>query len=239
MKSDAKLILFDIDGTLVDTGGAGLMSLQVAFYAAFPEHQERVFPPLELGGATDNGLVMYLFDHFGLADLPQHRSRFFNSYIEQLSANLKRFSVEGRGRVLPGVTAMLDELSRGDDHFLAILTGNMQAGAWVKLRHYEIAQHFSVGAFGDDHHDRNALGPIARERAVSVFGRDFLPVDIAVIGDTPKDIACARAFGARVIAVASGAATRAELEAMEPDVLLDDLSDCDEVVKAIASLFPN
>ncbi len=116
--------------------------------------------------------------------------------------------------------AILDRLSRGDGHFLAILTGNTQAGAWVKLRHYGIDQHFSVGAYGDDHHDRNALGPIARERAVSAFGRDFLPADIAVIGDTPKDIACARAFGARVVAVASGAATRSELEVMSPDVLL-------------------
>lgn len=239
MKSDAKLILFDIDGTLIDTEGAGLMALEVAFYAAFPEHLGRVFPPLELGGATDNGLVMYLFDHFGLADLPEHRIRFFCSYIEQLSANLERFSVEGRGRVLPGVMDILDALSRGDGHYLAILTGNTQAGAWVKLRHYGIDRHFSVGAYGDDHHDRNALGPIARERAVSVFGRDFLPADIAVIGDTPKDIACARAFGARVVAVASGAATRSELEAMAPDVLLDDLSDCSGVVKAIASLFSN
>lgn len=237
MKSDAKLILFDIDGTLIDTEGAGLISLQGAFYGAFPEHRERAFPTLELGGATDNGVVMYLFDYFGMADLPAHRRRFFNSYTEQLSGHLKRFSDAGKGRVLPGVMELLDTLSGGEDHFLAVLTGNTQAGAWIKLRHYEIDRHFSLGAFGDDHHDRNALGPIAQERAKAAFGRDFRSADIAVIGDTPRDIACARAFGARVIAVASGAATRSELESLSPDILLDDLSDRDKVVGAIASVF--
>jgi hypothetical protein len=74
---DARLLLFDIDGTLIDTEGAGLVSFSEAFYLAFPEHRGRLFPPLELGGATDHGLIMHLFDHFGLEDLPHHRSRFF------------------------------------------------------------------------------------------------------------------------------------------------------------------
>ncbi|MEQ1841016.1 MAG: HAD hydrolase-like protein, partial [Verrucomicrobiales bacterium] len=100
----------------------------------------------------------------------------------------------------------------------------------------DLDHHFTHGAFGCDHYDRNQLGPIARERALQACGRDFPPERIVVIGDTPKDIACARALGARVIAVATGAATRKELEAAGPDAILDDLSDTEGVLIALAEL---
>lgn len=233
----ARLLLFDIDGTLIDTEGAGLRSFSEAFYLAFPEHRGQLFPPLELGGATDHGLIMHLFEHFGLEDLPHHRSRFFESYTGQLAASLEHFSKEGRGRLLPGVTGLLDALAGDDSVALAVLTGNTEAGARVKLRHFQIDHHFPVGAYGDDHHDRNELGPIALERARHRFGKDFRADGIVVIGDTLRDIACARAFGAKVIAVATGAATRAELAAASPDVLLDDFSDGERVLAAFASVF--
>jgi phosphoglycolate phosphatase-like HAD superfamily hydrolase len=135
------------------------------------------------------------------------------------------------------VTGLLDALAEDDSVALAVLTGNTEAGARVKLRHFRIDHHFPVGAYGDDHHDRNELGPIALERARHRFGKDFRPDGIVVIGDTLRDIACARAFGAKVIAVATGAATRAELAAASPDVLLDDFSDRDRVLAAFASVF--
>lgn len=234
---DARLLLFDIDGTLIDTEGAGLISFSEAFYLAFPEHRGRRFPSLELGGATDHGLIMHLFDHFGLEDLPHHRSRFFESYTGQLAASLEHFSKDGRGRLLPGVTGLLDALAEDDSVALAVLTGNTEAGARVKLRHFQIDHHFPVGAYGDDHHDRNELGPIALERARHRFGREFRADEIVVIGDTLRDIACARAFGARVVAVATGAATRAELAAASPDVLLNDFSDLEKVLAALRSVF--
>lgn len=232
-----RLLLFDIDGTLIDTEGAGLWSFSEAFYLAFPEHCGRLFPPLELGGATDHGLIMHLFEHFGLEDSPNHRSRFFEAYTGQLAASLEHFAREGRGRLLPGVGELLDTLAAEERVALAVLTGNTEAGARVKLRHFRIDHHFPIGAYGDDHHDRNELGPIARERALECFGKDFRADEIIVIGDTLRDIACARAFGAKVIAVATGAATRAELASGAPDVLLDDLSDREGVFAALQSVF--
>lgn len=236
MKEASTLLLFDIDGTLVDTGGAGIVSLEAGFFEAFPACFGTRFPPLELGGATDSGVVMFLFEHFGLVDTPEHRHRFYQYYTESLSFHLRQFSIEGRGHVLPGVKELLNVLSRDATQELAVLTGNVQAGAWIKLRHFDLDHHFTHGAFGCDHHDRNQLGPIARDRALQACGRDFPPERIVVIGDTPKDIACARALGARVIAVATGAATRMELEAAGPDALLDDFSDTERVLIALAEL---
>lgn len=235
MKRPRKLLLFDIDGTLVDTGGAGLASLREGFHEAFPEHRDDPFPPLELGGATDHGIVRGLFGHFGIEDNGECRHRFFSAYTARLGDRLTIFSREGRGRVLPGVAGCLAHLSRHDGYCLGLLTGNLREGAGIKLRHYGLDHHFTpeAGAYGDDHHDRNELGPIARHRASGIFGEDFAPEHIVVIGDTPRDIACARAFGAKVLAVATGAATREELERGEPDALLESLADFGEVGRCL------
>lgn len=235
--SPPKLLLFDIDGTLLDTGGAGLVSLRDGFHAAFPEHRERPFPPLELGGATDGGVARHLFQHFGLADTPEHRESFFGHYTVKLSGHLASFAEAGRGRLLSGVENLLAAFEERSHHRLAVLTGNLREGASIKLRHFRIDRHFPTGAFGDDHHDRNELGPIARRRARETFGEDFPPGDIAVIGDTPRDIACARAFGARAIAVATGGASKECLAAAAPDLLLDDFSDPDAVLDRIEAVF--
>lgn len=235
MKRPRKLLLFDIDGTLVDTGGAGLVSLREGFHEAFPEHRDDPFPPLELGGATDHGIVRGLFGHFGIEDDGDRRRRFFSAYTARLGDRLEIFSREGRGRVLPGVAGCLAHLSRHDGYCLGLLTGNLREGAEIKLRHYGLDHHFTpeAGAYGDDHHDRNELGPIARHRASGIFGEDFAPEHIVVIGDTTRDIACARAFGAKVLAVATGAATREELERGEPDALLESLADFGEVERCL------
>jgi len=237
VKHSRKLLLFDIDGTLVDTGGAGLVSLREGFYEAFPEHGEREFPHLDLGGATDHGVAMGLFDHFGLPDTSEHRDRFFRSYTGRLEVHLRTFAEAGKGRLLPGVIGLLESLTSCGESCLAVLTGNLREGARIKLRHFAIEHHFSTGAFGDDHHDRNELGPIARRRAHETFGEDFLPEDIVVIGDTPRDIACARAFGARVIAVATGAASHDQLAAAHPDLLIEDFTDREAVLEGIAGVF--
>lgn len=231
MKGPRKLLLFDIDGTLVDTGGAGLMALRDGFHEAFPQHREDEFPPLELGGATDHGVAMGLFEHFGLDDHLEHRDRFFRAYTVRLEQGLAAHSVIGKARVLPGVTDLLARLSARGEHRVAVLTGNLREGARIKLRHFGIDHHFSLeaGAYGDDHHDRNELGPIAHRRAAAFFGEEFAPEDIVVIGDTLRDIACARAFGARVLAVATGAASREALEKGRPDGLVEDLTEIAEV----------
>lgn len=237
MSSVERLILFDIDGTLIETGGAGLTSLRAGFYDAFPELRERPFPDLDLGGATDGGVAMFLFDHFDLEDSDETRAHFYGHYIGHLENRLAAFENEGRGQVLSGVGELLDGLRDEGTHELAILTGNIQDGAWMKLRHYRLASHFRYGAFGDDHHDRNELGHFALRRATETSGVDFDPENVVVIGDTVKDVACARALGAKAIAVATGSASRDELTAAAPDRLLDDFSDLSSAMGAIRDVF--
>ena len=230
------LLLFDIDGTLIETGGAGMASLESGFFDAFPEHRGSSFPGLDLGGATDGSVAMFVFANFGIADIPENRSRYFECYLAHLGSRLVKFFAEGKGRVLPGVRELLGHLATCEEFELALLTGNIAEGAWMKLRHYELDSYFSWGAFGCDHPDRNALGPIARERARQNSGHDFPPERIIVIGDTPKDISCARALGGRVVAVATGGHSRAELEQAAPDILLDNLMDHEDLIRGITSL---
>jgi len=221
------LLLFDIDGTLIDTEGAGLSALRLGFLEAFPERAPEPFPALDLAGATDGGVVRHLFEHFGIENLPSSRERFFRCYELALGERLRLHRSEGRGRLLPGVGGLLSRLEalKEAGTLLGLLTGNTAAGARTKLAHFGIEGHFGFGAFGDDDADRNALGPIAMERARLATGRPIAVERTVVVGDTPKDIACARACGARVVAVATGTCSRETLAAARPDALLDDFSD--------------
>ena len=232
------LLLFDIDGTLVDTEGAGLLSLEEGLFGAFPEHRgSRPFPPLDLAGATDGSVVAFLFEHFEIEDHSGSREAFFESYSACLDHCMGQYRAMGKGQALLGVAELLTILSaRPQDFDLGLLTGNTEQGARIKLRHFALDTHFTFGAFGDDHHDRNQLGPIALERAREQTGRSFSPDTVVIIGDTVKDIACARAFGARVLAVASGSVSRKTLEAARPDAILDDLGNLTEVLEVIDGL---
>jgi phosphoglycolate phosphatase-like HAD superfamily hydrolase len=219
------LLLFDIDGTLVDTGGVGMSALQSAFAELYPEEVEAIggAPELDLAGSTDSGIAMELFGKIGLEDSPAERERFFGRYLENLHQG---FGEPGsRGILLKGVKSLLAELARVEELALGLLTGNIAGGARAKVDYYGIGHHFSWGAYGDDHHDRDQLGPIAVGRAEEHLGRDLSAARATVIGDTPKDIKCARAMGARVVAVATGRFSEAELAAYQPDVLLPDLAD--------------
>jgi phosphoglycolate phosphatase-like HAD superfamily hydrolase len=113
------------------------------------------------------------------------------------------------------------------------LTGNVSRGAQLKLEHYGVWHFFEFGAFADDHHDRNKLGGFARTRAREKHGREFSPDETDVIGDTPRDIACGKAFGARTIAIATGTWSRADLAKHQPNFLFDDLSNVDEVIRTL------
>ncbi len=217
--SAATLWLFDIDGTLVDTGGAGMRALQEAAV----EHFGGRGPALDLAGSTDLGVLAGIYGHFGRPCGPAEAEAFFASYLRRLDWNLAHGGFDGR--VLPGVVELLDELAATPGITLGLLTGNIAAGAAAKMRHFGLERHFPFGAYGCDHADRNLLGPVALERAARHVGRAFVPAEALVIGDTPKDIACARALGAPCLAVATGAFTVEALRAAGADRVVATLAE--------------
>ena len=212
-----ELCLFDIDGTLVDTGGAGMRALQ--------ETAERLFgaegPELDLAGSTDSGIVMDMHEHFGVDGSEDQVERFYTAYLERLEWNLAHGGFDGR--VLPGVVALLESLAGDESVAVGLLTGNIAGGASAKMRHFGLDHHFPFGAFGDDHHDRNELGPVALERASGHAGREFSAEGTLVIGDTPKDIRCAKAMGARCLAVATGSFCAGQLRDHGAEIVVESL----------------
>ncbi|MAS93633.1 MAG: haloacid dehalogenase [Verrucomicrobiales bacterium] len=232
-----RLLLFDIDGTLIDSQGAGLASLERGIFSAFPDRVGRQFPELDLGGATDGSVVRFLFETFEIEDIEENRSIFYRSYEDALVTCLADFGRQKKGCALPGTLSLLEELRSHEQFCMGLLTGNTQEGAKIKLRHFGMDAYFPYGAFGCDHWERNRLGPIAIDRASQHEQFLFSPRETLILGDTVKDIACARACGAHVLAVATGTASREALMAAEPDGLLDDFSDLSEVLEAIERVF--
>ena len=200
LRSDAAplLLLFDIDGTLVDTGGKGMTALRKTAIEVFGNEG----PPLDLAGSTDLGILENLHAHFGTAPCAERTHRFFETYHVHLEDSLASNPAEGR--VLDGVVELLQDIAGAPHAKPALLTGNTMQGAWIKLRHYRLEHHFACGAYGSDRADRNLLGRIALERALAHTGQAYAPERTLVIGDTPKDIACAHAVGAKCLAVATG-----------------------------------
>jgi len=208
-----RLLLFDIDGTLVNTGGAGIESLKITVCNRFGAKDD--LHDIEIAGKTDRAIIRDILRKYQVDPKEENIATFAQEYIDGLPLSLSR----SRGRVLPGIQQLLERLKR--------------QGARLKLQHYGLWDFFEFGAFADDHHDRNQLGAFARERAQTRHGHDFDAADIDVIGDTNHDIACGKAFGARTIAVATGSWSRERLQACAPDFLFDDLADTDEVIRKL------
>jgi phosphoglycolate phosphatase len=223
---EKKLLLFDIDGTLLASGGAGVRALTEATQEYFNNHD---LGGIEVAGRTDTSIARQLFARHAREFTPAAVTAFTDLYL----AHLARLLPVTDGRLLPGIMPLLEALKTRDDCVLALLTGNLIRGAELKLTHYGIWHYFEFGAYADDHHDRNALGPVARARACDKHGHEFPVERIYVLGDTPHDIACARAIGARAIAIATGGYTRDQLAAHAPDYLFDDLSDLSAVLAVL------
>ncbi len=215
--SEPWLLLFDIDGTLVDTGGKGMAALRKTAIEVFGGDG----PPLDLAGSTDLGILENLYVHFQVDATDEQTHRFFDAYHRHLEASLD--SNPADGRVLDGVIDLLEKLARVKNAQLGLLTGNTSLGAGIKLRHYGIGHHFTFGAYGSDRADRNVLGPIALERAFAMTGHVFHADRTLIIGDTPKDIACAHAIGAKCLAVATGQFSAEQLEKAGADWVLGSL----------------
>ena len=221
-----RLALFDVDGTLIRTRGVGVE----AFYRAMATEFGVIVGhgQIRFGGRTDTSLVRELFDCCGIEHTPEHVRRFFDAYVFWLDHLL----VENKsGAVCPGVWRMLEALSNlPEPPKIGLLTGNIRLGAEIKLRHFGLWRMFETGGFGDDHEDRNQIAAITRERGGQMIGRTLSGEEILVVGDTIHDVACGRSIGARVLAVATGGATWAELQACSPDWLVASLDEVDAAV---------
>lgn len=219
------ILLFDIDGTLLHTGGAGQGAIERALDIAFG-----VTAPTDnipTAGRTDRGIARDLFQYHGIEETETSYARLLSAYLEVLPGELARRP----GKVYPGVRELLRRLSTHDNVRLGLLTGNYEQAAWLKLRHYDLLAPFAFGGFGDRHPHRD---DVARE-AFSAASRHHAPDTIDpnclwVLGDTPADVRCARAIHAQAVAVATGASSREELAATNPNHLFADFGDVDAVL---------
>lgn len=213
------ILLWDIDGTLLRTGGAGKVAMEAGLQSAFGVTELRDGVPYS--GRTDRAIARDLLAVHGLDPSPANVDRLQDAYLGGLPAALR----ERPGEVCPGVADLLPVLAARPDVVLGLLTGNVRAGARVKLGHFGLWDFFACGGFGDGHHDRDDVARAAVADVRRHLGREVDPADLWVIGDTPLDVKCARAVGAKAVAVATGWHPGAELTACGPDLYLDDLSD--------------
>jgi phosphoglycolate phosphatase-like HAD superfamily hydrolase len=225
--SDRRLLLFDIDGTLITSGGAGEWALRDAMKARFGIDED--LGGILLAGATDKKIAVAMLEKNGLAPSPENITALLDEYLGHLETRIPKHN----GRVLPGMIELLEVLAKREEAVLALLTGNVVRGAEIKLTHYGVWHHFEFGAFADDHHDRNELGKFARARAIDRHGIEFPPEKIYVIGDTPRDIECGRAIGAKTVAIATGHYSLEELAEHTPDFLFRDFSETERVVECL------
>jgi phosphoglycolate phosphatase len=233
MNTMRKLVLFDIDGTLVLTGGAGIRAMNRACEELVGHPQALTGIPV--AGRTDRIILTDVATRAGhsLDDglLDQLRER----YIAHLRTEIERpgrvQSFESLGprsgikAVMPGIRELLEILDRRSDVLVGLLTGNFQQGARIKLEHFDLWRYFQCGAFGDDSADRNDLVPFAVERARDCGLDDIEPSRIFVVGDTPHDVACARAVGAVPVAVATGGFTSDQLRESGADIVYENLAE--------------
>jgi phosphoglycolate phosphatase-like HAD superfamily hydrolase len=241
MNTIRKLVLFDIDGTLVLTGGAGIRAMNRACEELVGHGQALANIPV--AGRTDRIILTDVVTQAGHSVDDGLLVRLRDRYIEHLREEIERpgrtqdvAAPGARGglkAIMPGVRELLDTLAQRDDVFLALLTGNFEAGARIKLEHFDLWRYFRCGAFGDDSADRNDLVPFAVRRARQSGAPDLAPEHILVVGDTPHDVACARAVGAMAVAVATGGSTADDLRRHGADIVFQDLRRTEEFLKLL------
>lgn len=216
------LLLFDIDGTLLTGNGVGRLATRAAMIEVFGKSGN--IDAHHFAGKTDWYTLIELLDREGIT--PQEVARRLPDY-ERALAHHMAIAVQQRPVVpITGAHETLAQLRQSGDYLLGIVTGNLAATTPIKLRAAGFdPDWFPIGAYGSEAIERNDLPPIALKRANTYSGRTYTPDDVLVIGDTLMDIACARALGAKVAAVATGFSTREELEAAKPDYLIDSLTE--------------
>lgn len=228
-----KVVLFDIDGTLMLSGGAGARALTRALGEVFG-----LTDPLtgvRLNGQTDPQIVLDALERAGKKDAahPERLDTVTERYLEYLAGEIHHSE---KARVLPGVVALLDALAARPDVKLGLVTGNLERGARIKLSRFDLNRYFTCGGYGSDSIQRRELVPIALERASACFSVALSPRDAVVIGDTEKDVDCGRHAGARTLAVATGGVPESVLRDAGPDALFATLEHTERVIETILSL---
>lgn len=211
------ILIWDIDGTLSDSSGAGIHALSRAIEQHFPGAKN---PVLDLAGATDGGIYRLMCERYGTDYSPEGELEFYEIYLPHLEENLA--SPKFAKLLYPTVLKTLQHFQQAG-YTQGLLTGNIEQGAYLKNKAQGIESFFPFGSYGGDHWDRNKLGFIAAERASAYLGEPVETTDLVIIGDTLKDIACARACGAKVAAVTTGHCDREELQ--EADWVIDHVEE--------------
>lgn len=228
-----RLVLFDIDGTLITDGGAARGAYGAALARVYG--CEADLTRYDFSGRTDPQITAMVLRDFGLAG-DAVTSRFpelWDAYLAGLAAN----ATPDRVRELPGIRPLLDALLSRSDVLLGLLTGNVERGARIKLTPPDLNGYFAFGAFGSDAADREALPPIAVERASRIDGHRFTGRDVVIIGDSIYDVRCGVPHDATTIAIASGKTSAERLRAEKPDHFFETAEDTDSLVRAIVG-FP-
>jgi len=217
------VLLFDIDGTLLYSGGSGLVALRLAFAEVFEQA-----PPetVDTAGRTDRAIAGDFFRVHAIEDSFANWQRFCEAYVRHLAEQLPL----REGYLLPGVETCLKDMAARDNVAMGLLTGNVVEGARLKLEHFDIYRHFRFGGFGADHRERTSVAQDALNAARHTVDGKFSADRVWVIGDTPNDIRCARAIGAKAVAVATGIHDKRDLADESPDLLLDDLRQAEQLL---------
>ena len=214
------VVLFDIDGTLVQTSRAGVRGMNAAF--AELHGRADALDGVPIAGRTDRAIVSDAFRSAGLEPTAEAIAALRDAYVRHLAVEIRRPATSAFG-VLPGVLAVLDQMAAARPEVpVGLLTGNFERGAAVKLRHFDLWRRFPFGAFGDDHLDRRDLVPVACDRGRAV-GLEAAPAGMVIIGDTPLDVDCAHAHGAIAVAVATGLYSAAVLREAGADLVVETL----------------
>jgi phosphoglycolate phosphatase-like HAD superfamily hydrolase len=216
------LILFDIDGTLVLTGRAGMRAMNLACRDVV--RSDDAMRGVNFAGRTDWSILDDVMRKYGKTLDAPLLDELRRSYVRHLVEEIQ-FPGEGVKDVMPGIRELLEALSTRDDVALALLTGNFIESAQIKLEHFDLWKYFSCGAFGGDAANRNDLVPVAITRARECGLADVEARDVLVVGDTPNDVECALVVGARPVAVATGGYSMEDLRASGADIVFKDLSD--------------
>ncbi|MEM8947036.1 MAG: haloacid dehalogenase-like hydrolase [Planctomycetota bacterium] len=225
-------VLFDIDGTLLQTGGAGHVAFSETFRELFDV--DEIPTGIAFAGRSDRAISAEIMEHCGIEPTVENWNRFFDDYRSRLERVLKECS----GTVLPGVFEVLEGLEQHAHVALGLLTGNTEFGARAKTSAYGLGGRFAFGGYGDERTHRNDIAADARLAAERYAQQSDIHGPLCgamVIGDTPADVECGRAIDAFVVAVGTGGSSMQELEACAPDLLLADLTDAETLLAEVAA----